>query len=213
VRAILDLVACSLGILLMACSGDAGPQPSPAKGTTKPRTSSSDASVAGACTDDAACGAGGAASAGNKGLCTATGDCEEVIPVTTAMHVEGPITYGDPPPAGGQHNSCWTTWGVHDQAVGAEHWVHNLEHGGVVFLYHCAKACTSEVSQMAAFVRGHRLAVLTQYDAMPRRFAIVAWGYRLQTDTLDLPAFESFYAAHVDHGPESIASDPPSSCP
>jgi hypothetical protein len=35
----------------------------------------------------------------------------------------------------------------------------------------------------------------------------------LQSDTLDLSAFEAFYSAHVDQGPESIDTNPPSSCP
>ena len=145
-----------------------------------------------------------------SGLCTHDGDCEEYLPVASAFHQDGTIHYPDPPPAGGDHNPCWASFGVHDDPVPAENWVHNLEHGAVVFLYQCA--CTEDVAMLESFVKAHRLTLLTAYGAMHKRFAVVAWGYRLQTDTLDLPAFEAFYAAHVDQAPESIASNPPASC-
>ncbi len=131
----------------------------------------------------------------------------------SANHVNGAIAYPDPPPAGGDHNPCWGAWGVHDQPLGAEHWVHNLEHGGVVFLYHCEGGCDAEVQQLDTFVSAHRLTVLTEYAALPARFGVVAWGYRLLTDALDLRAFTAFYEAHVDHAPESIDSPPPAGCP
>jgi hypothetical protein len=148
-----------------------------------------------------------------RGICTATGQCEQSIPVPSHNHVNGPIAYPDPPPAGGDHSPCWGTWGVHDQALGAEHWVHNLEHGGVVFLYRCPDDCAPEVQQLADFVKAHRLTLLTEYDALPTRFGVVSWGHRLLSDALDLRAFEAFYTAHVDQAPESIDSPPPSSCP
>lgn len=152
-------------------------------------------------------------STAGRGICTATGQCEQSLPVLSANHVNGPIAYPDPPPVGGDHNPCWGTWGVHDQPLAAEHWVHNLEHGGVVALYHCPDGCAAEVKQLGDWVRGRRLALLTEYDALPTRFGVVAWGHRLLTDTLDLRAFQAFYDAHVDHGPESIDGPPPSSCP
>jgi hypothetical protein len=193
--------------LLLACS-------SAQKGTSAPHAKSAqrDGAVA-ACSAAEDCDGGDTGKPGGKGLCTSSGDCEEAIPVNSAQHMDGTIDYPDPPPAGGNHNPCWGAWGVHAQALGVEHWVHNLEHGGVVFLYHCSGGCAADVAKLAAFVKGHRLTILTEYDAMPKRFAVVAWGFRLQSDTLDLGAFEMFYTAHVDHAPESIDSGPPAGCP
>ncbi len=85
-------------------------------------------------------------------------------------------------------------------------------HGGVVLLHRCPDGCAAEVEMLSAFVRGHELTVLTEYATMPKRFAFVAWGYRLQSDTLDPAALQAFYAAHFDHGPESLGSDPPVAC-
>jgi hypothetical protein len=148
-----------------------------------------------------------------KGVCTASGDCEEAVAIASAMHVDGPIDYPDPPPAGGPHNGCWSAWGVHEAPVADENWVHNLEHGGVVLLYNCSAGCADAIESLGAFVEKHDMTLLTEYPDMKTRFAVVAWGYRLQSDTLDLDALQAFYVAHVDQAPESVSSGPPSGCP
>jgi len=88
--------------------------------------------------------------------------------------------------------------------------VHNLEHGGVVFLHHCDD-CADDVAALDAFANGHAMALSTPYAALPARFAVVAWGVRLVSDCYDPDAFAAFYAAHVDHGPESVSGPPPAS--
>lgn len=148
-----------------------------------------------------------------KPVCVSCGGCEQSVKITSVNHVSGVIAYTDLPPAGGDHNACWASWGVHAQPVGPEHWVHNLEHGGVVFLYHCTSDCTAEVAQLQKLVDGRTQALLTAYDQLPGRFAVVAWGHRLVMSCLDTKAMLAFYAAHVAQAPESITSDPPSGCP
>src|SRR5262245_53797475 len=70
------------------------------------------------------------------GLCTSCGACAQSQPIQGFMHVSGHIDYPDPPPASGNHNGrCWSDWGVIASEVPPERWVHNLEHGGIVFLY------------------------------------------------------------------------------
>jgi hypothetical protein len=201
-------------LLLCGCSSPTRSAPSRAK------TPQTEAGVPpSACTVGVECDAGPESDAATpvatvaRGICTATGECEQAIAVRSASHANGPIAYPDPPPVGGDHSPCWGAWGVHDQPLGAEHWVHNLEHGGVVALYHCPAGCAMEVKQLGDWARGRRLALLTEYTALPTRFGVVAWGYRLLSDTLDLRALQAFYDAHVDHAPESIDSPPPSSCP
>ncbi|HEX2678719.1 MAG TPA: DUF3105 domain-containing protein [Polyangiales bacterium] len=147
------------------------------------------------------------------GIATTCGGCEEHLPVTSAQHLVGTIHYPDPPPAGGDHNECWGTWGVHDTPLAAEHWVHNLEHGGVVFLYDCPSGCTAEVAALAKLVNAKPRTILSLYAPMPTRFAVVSWGYRLESDCLDLDAFTAFYLAHVNQAPEDIPDNPPAGCP
>jgi hypothetical protein len=154
--------------------------------------------------------------ANDSGL--ARGDAACAVPVecaypdTSGAHVTGEVDYRDRPPAGGTHNQCWGPWGVHQSELPDERWVHNLEHGGVVYLYRCDDGCPSEVATMSNFVTGRRQALLTPYAALPTRFAVVAWGVRMVSDCFDQAAFEAFYSAHVNRGPEQIADDPPTVC-
>ncbi len=46
----------------------------------------------------------------------------------------GPV-YHHNPPSSGAHYWVWARWQIHSQTVPRGYWVHNLEHGGVVFLY------------------------------------------------------------------------------
>jgi hypothetical protein len=136
----------------------------------------------------------------------------EQLPVASANHVPGEIDYPDPPPVGGDHNECWAKWGVYEDELADERWVHNLEHGGVVFLYHCPDGCQNEVDTMTTFVRGRTQALLTPYAALPTRYAVVAWGVRLLTNCFDMPKFRQFYTDRVDDAPESLPDDPPRPC-
>lgn len=128
-------------------------------------------------------------------------------------HVTGPIEYSDPPPASGDHDPCWAKWGVHTDTVPARNWVHNLEHGGVVFLYDCPDGCDTDLATFTAFAQARQRTLLTADPGLRTRFALVAWGQRLLSDCIDAPAFQTFYEANFDNAPESISSDPGSSCP
>jgi hypothetical protein len=145
-------------------------------------------------------------------VCTTCGACEETLQITSALHVTGKVDYTDLPPAGGPHNSCWGNWGVQDTELPPERWVHNLEHGGIVFLYHCEEACDADVESLKALVAAHPRTILTSYAQLPTRFAVVAWGHRIKSDCMDSQAFEAFYDEHFDRGLESISAGPPAAC-
>ena len=132
--------------------------------------------------------------------------------IDSAAHVTGKIAYASEPPAGGSHNPCWTRWGVHEEPAQVERWVHNLEHGGVVFLYDCPDGCDDAVELLQSLVGKRQHALLTPYVHLPARFAVVSWGYRLVSECFDLAAFEAFYEAHVDRAPESITAGPSTGC-
>jgi Protein of unknown function (DUF3105) len=150
---------------------------------------------------------------GSAAICTRCDACEESVSIDSAAHVVGPVHYPSRPPAGGDHNACWTQFGVLEEPSAAERWVHTLEHGAVAVLYDCPSGCADEVADLAAFARDRSWALVTSYPDMPTRFAIVAWGHRLKSDCLDLAAFADFYDAHANRAPESISSGPPEGCP
>lgn len=138
------------------------------------------------------------------------GDCLlEELSYDLRYHTTEPIEYRDAPPAGGPHNPCWTTFGVHDVPVDDERWVHNLEHGGVAFLHDCA-GCDVGALEADASSRPFGLAI--PVEGMPTPFAAVAWGFRMTTSCYDAAEFSSFYEAHVDRAPESIAAGPAETC-
>jgi hypothetical protein len=146
-------------------------------------------------------------------LCMSCGGCEEVQTVQGSDHTSDPVNYPDPPPTSGPHNPCWITWGVHDTTVPTERWVHNLEHGGVVYLYNCPAGCPAEVATLTQLVNAQPRTVLTPYAGMTARFAVVSWGHRLVSDCIDPDVYTKFYAENFDHGSEQLADNPPASCP
>jgi hypothetical protein len=149
----------------------------------------------------------------SKPVCSSCGDCEETQKIGSNMHTTMPVKYDDPPPTSGPHNPCWASWGVHDTQTPPERWVHNLEHGGVVCLYNCPSGCPDDVAKLTALVKAHKRTLLTAYDALPARFAVVSAGHRLVTNCLDEQAFAQFYAANFNHATESNDNNPNPGCP
>lgn len=142
------------------------------------------------------------------------GDCllEELAYPGQAYHSASPIEYADRPPAGGPHNPCWAVWGVHREPVPDDNWVHNLEHGGVVFLYQDSVPSAVESLEALAAEKGV-FVLVTPYADMEPAYAALSWGFRMTTGCVDAEAFAAFYDAHVDQAPESLPSDPGSACP
>jgi hypothetical protein len=131
----------------------------------------------------------------------------------SARHITHPIDYADTPPYGGDHNPCWAAWGVHTEPVDDDNWVHNLEHGGVVFLYNCPEGCDEDATAIADLATSlGPYALVTPYSDMTRKFAVISWGHRLEMDCRDDDVLRQFYIDHQDNAPESSISDPGSGC-
>lgn len=141
------------------------------------------------------------------------GDCLlEELAYQTAAHTTAPIDYQDVPPAGGPHHPCWSEWGVLPAPVPDDHFVHNLEHGGIVWLHSC-EDCPEDVAALESLVEEKGIfALVTAYPEMDSRFSALSWGWRLTTGCLDLELFSSFYDEHVDQAPESIPVGPSGAC-
>jgi hypothetical protein len=132
-------------------------------------------------------------------------------------HTTADLDYTLSPPMGGDHHPCWAEWGVHTEELAPENWVHNLEHGGVVFLYAPAVPAT-DVATLTSFVetRPGGRAILSPWSApmdLPgATVAAVAWARRLQLACVDLDALGAFYDTWLGRGPEDTMMDPPSIC-
>ncbi|GDX78953.1 hypothetical protein LBMAG42_07640 [Deltaproteobacteria bacterium] len=147
-------------------------------------------------------------------LCSAL--CYETYTVATEdAHVSGDVVYADEPPTSGNHSACWAEWGVHAEQVAAENWVHNLEHGGVVFLYDCpSDSCPEEKAEFVSYVESlpAGTALLSPYEPAELPFTVVSWEHELELGCFDLAAIQAFYTAHVGRAPEQSTSGPGASC-
>ena len=98
----------------------------------------------------AACG--GDTSSGGTGTCL---ELEGAVVVDNEgwVHRTDPAdhVYVANPPASGPHYPVWAAWGVHDDVVERGSWVHNVEHGGVVFLLGPGASADAEAAMRAAF--------------------------------------------------------------
>lgn len=145
------------------------------------------------------------------------------FPSTSAKHLEQgtPLTHASNPPCGGDHWPFWTTWGAHERAVPRGNWIHNLEHGGVVFLYRCASraACPDLAAKVEAVAASlpqearcappiRNRIVVTADPELPAgvEVAAAAWGYTLVARCLDEAALREFYRARVGRAPEDTCA-------
>ena len=135
------------------------------------------------------------------------------IPNEGWVHVaEGSaITYQHNPPASGPHYPVWLRYQEYPGVIARGYWVHNLEHGAVVFLYR-PDAPAATVTALRDVFRGlpndpqcgHPRALMLQDPLMPHAEAVVAADWLLDGETVDAPAIRDFVAQHRNHAPENI---------
>jgi hypothetical protein len=126
-----------------------------------------------------------------------------------------PIQYRNRPPSSGDHYDNTAPYGVTQTPVATGNWVHNLEHGAVVLLYHCPRGCpdlVARIDTLAARLRPDRnnpdgtarLLAMPETD-MDHLVAVIAWGHLRELDEFDEGRIADFYATFVDQGPECRA--------
>ena len=127
--------------------------------------------------------------------------------------VGSPVTYTFCPPASGKHYNAPGQgpiqprfYGPEDTAL-PESWVHNLEHGGLVVLYNCARnGCNADaqnqLKQLAVnfpasprcHIAGGLLSpVIARFDQMKASFAAIVWDRVLFQDTLNTADMLQFF--------------------
>ncbi|HLT37145.1 MAG TPA: DUF3105 domain-containing protein [Enhygromyxa sp.] len=126
-----------------------------------------------------------------------------------AMHVpEGSdIDWINNPPHSGPHYPSWSTKGEHAEAVARGNWVHNLEHGWVVFVHNCPGACEAELDVLrdAIAMRANASILMTPDPLLDGpRFAAISWTWVHEFDAPDLDELLCFVDQHFDNAPESV---------
>ncbi len=154
------------------------------------------------------------------------GPCNAVVeehPIEGFLHVDvcSPVTYETRPPSSGNHYPVWAAYKSYPAAIPEGFWVHNLEHGAVVFSYNCPGGCASDIAAAQALIDGapqdpvcdptagdpSARFVMTPDPNLDVEFAASAWGWTLRADCFDPGAFGAFVQAHYGNGREVICSD------
>ncbi|CAJ0942064.1 unnamed protein product, partial [Mesorhabditis belari] len=121
------------------------------------------------------------------------------------------IVYKEVPPLRGDHRPNWPRYGEY-LYVPPQRWLHNLEHGTIVLLYH---PCTDleELQKLRHLVTGclwrH---IVTPYNRLSeqRPLALVAWGAKLELNLVDersIAMAVAFIRKHARVAPEDISRD------
>ena len=164
------------------------------------------------------CSGGDSGSHGSGGADEPGGACA-VEPLSfgglTQQHLDvcSAVTYPDNPPAGGNHYPVWAAFQRFEFPVPRGFWVHDLEHGGVVYSYNCPEGCADEVTQVQSLIdalpsdplcsgaTAHRV-LLTPDPLLDVRWGASAWGHTLRAQCVDADRFRRFYVNHVGLAPE-----------
>jgi hypothetical protein len=137
------------------------------------------------------------------------------------------VDWNSNPPSSGPHYPIWAAFQAYTAPVPRGYYVHDLEHGAIVFLYNCGSPdagggqCPQVVSTLQAASDslpddpvcaqqggpGVRVrTVITPDPLIPTRVAAAAWGWIYLADCADLPTLEQFAKAHYGQGREDLCS-------
>ena len=140
--------------------------------------------------------------------------CEAFVinePSDGAGHYNNPIglCYDENPPSSGPHRSMWGRWGAYEY-MPPQRYIHNLEHGGITFLYNpCASQEIIESLRLIACSRpaddgGDFRWVLTPYVGLPTNIAVVAWEWTYSNNCFDGASISAFIDEHYRNAPEDF---------
>lgn len=140
---------------------------------------------------------------------------EVSVPNMGGQHVQPGqphATYNSTPPTSGPHYDSPANWGNYPGGLPEETWIHNMEHGGVVFLYNCPGGCPDLTTKLEALLKdrsvfskyGYAKFIVIPYTKIPNKLTVVAWNYYLPLADYDDAAVRKFIKEHQDNGPEDV---------
>jgi hypothetical protein len=165
--------------------------------------------------------------AADTGPWTVDASCPVTVaapPLLPGIHVTvgSSIAWDSNPPSSGSHYPIWAAYQSYTTPVPRGYYVHDLEHGAVVFLYNCDDGgCPEVVSALqaasdaipddplcTALGEGIRvLTIITPDPLIDVPVAAVAWGWVYKAQCGDLPSLRDFALQHYGHGSEPICSN------
>jgi hypothetical protein len=152
------------------------------------------------------------------GACDGT---ETVVANELGVHmpVGTDIMWSTNPPVTGPHFPIWGAWDREYAELARGHWVHNLEHGGIVLLHNCPGGCPDVVEQLRQVVRDFDTDIACQAPVRNRflitgdpllppgiQVAALSWRTMWTAGCFD-PYVNTFAAAHYNEAPEDLCVD------
>ncbi|XP_054155006.1 uncharacterized protein LOC128953543 [Oppia nitens] len=117
--------------------------------------------------------------------------------------MDEPIVYNTSLPTFGDHRPLWPVFGEY-KFVPIQRWLHNIEHGAVIMLYHpCAnKIMVSRLRALVTACIGKH--IITPYNqlAEDRPLALITWGCRLTMNQVVIDTVVDFIQKNSMKGPE-----------
>jgi len=146
----------------------------------------------------------------------------DIVPEDPGLHVPqgSSIEWSTNPPASGSHFPVWAAWDRSYPVLDRGFWLHNAEHGAVVFAYRCDTDCPDVIAQLEGVVRAmpvdpqcvapvrHR-AVVVADPLLPgdRQVAAVAWGKIYLASCVDPEALLTFVDDFYGRAPEDTCAN------
>ncbi|CAH1405523.1 unnamed protein product [Nezara viridula] len=111
-------------------------------------------------------------------------------------------------PTFGTHRPAWPKYGEYT-FLPKQRWLHNLEHGAVVMLYHpCAHpVLVNELKEMVASCLYRH--IISPYTLLPpdRPMALLTWGWAMLLTSPDKRGVRNFIREHALRGPEATSKN------
>jgi hypothetical protein len=125
----------------------------------------------------------------------------------TQNHVEGPVSYPQTPPVGGDHNAVWQNCGVYAQPIQNENAVHSLEHGAVWITYQPTLAA-DQIQTLTALAKANNYALMSPFPNQKSPIVVSAWGKQLSLQNATDSRLEPFLRRYLqgDQTPEPGAA-------
>lgn len=105
----------------------------------------------------------------------------------------------------GPHRVIWPKYGDYTY-IPPQRWVHSLEHGAIVALYHpCANR--QEVLKLKKLIKQclyRHIVSPSQQLSAERPFALIAWGKSLEFSFVDVEVIIAFIRMNALQGPEQL---------
>ena len=106
--------------------------------------------------------------------------------------------YNSSPPTSGWHYENWASWGIKNEPLPPELFIHNMEHGGVILHYNCPDGCPDEIDQMSEIVSLTDETILMPNPDMENRFALTAWNWLMTMEVYDDSLARDFVKSHLN---------------